>query len=262
MALVQSPPSSPSHSPFAAPSSFNLPPRPLPQRRPSALRSTSSDHLITPGVTRFNHRLEEIPREPQRSTSQRSATAKPSLSREPSSKTHGRMAPPIPTVDSAPKRSSPPPVRPPPQPLGSSTSGGSSGSLLARRRSSRSAVRSDIPSLSELSLGDLPTTPLAELDDTVRPKVIGESSHAVTPVSDSASSTAGGARVVEKPYKSTKAFVPTPFPQRRKDWLDDEDEDDEDEKQCKDEAVPAEDLVKNVVDNGEWLPLQESAKKA
>ncbi|GAA6028598.1 hypothetical protein JCM8097_007303 [Rhodosporidiobolus ruineniae] len=234
LSLQRSPPPSPSL--YAPPSSF-LPPRPAPLRRPSALRSASSDHILAHGVTRFDNKPKVIPSpSPDELPLLRRHTSTSSVR---SSAAPSRPAPPIPT--SAPS----PPARPPTKPLGRSTSqSGSSGSLLARRRSSRSAAsRPDVPLLSNLELGPLPTAGLEGLDDTVRPAVIGESAAAQTPVRDGDLPSAGGgggsggkAQVVVKPFKSTKAYIPTPFESRRTFLSDDDgsDEDDDEEAEKKD----------------------------
>ncbi|GAA5915985.1 hypothetical protein JCM6882_003487 [Rhodosporidiobolus microsporus] len=230
MTCVYSPPASPSGSPFTAPSSF-LPPRSSSEglsRRPSALRSPASDHIITHAITRFNQRDTVIP-----TLSQPPSPSARSEARQVPPPTSARLPPPIPSVSSTTTSTTfkppSPPHRPAPHPLPSSASGGSSGSLLARRRSSRSAARADVlPMLNDLKLEALPTAALEELDDTVRPQVVGESSAAVTP-SKEALSPGKSETVVVKPFKSTKVFVPTPFPTKRADWLSDEDDEDEDE---------------------------------
>ncbi|GAA5870866.1 hypothetical protein JCM8547_001727 [Rhodosporidiobolus lusitaniae] len=253
MALVQSPPTSP--SPYAAPSSFLPGPpssRPSPLRRPSALRSRSSEQ-ITPAVCRFDKRQPVvIPRSPgqqQQDEGSRTAPRKEEPGRSGKGVPRMRPAPPIPTGAApapAPRatlaRSATLPTRPPPQPLSlnpssssssSSSSGPSPGSLLARRRSSRSAVRSDIlPLLKDLKLDELPPAPLEDLlDDTVRPAVIGESSAAVTPLveEENAEGRKEQARVVVRPFKPTRSFVSTPFPKKANNYFSSDEEDEEDE---------------------------------
>ncbi|KWU44800.1 hypothetical protein RHOSPDRAFT_33617 [Rhodotorula sp. JG-1b] len=107
------------------------------------------------------------------------------------------------------------------------SSGGSvgGGSLLARRRSSRSASRPEIlaPLLTDLSLDNLP-----KLDDTVRPEVIGVSSHAETPSSETVSPVdpqdqerLSRPSLVEHSFRSTRENVSTPFPRLRDDYIGD-----------------------------------------
>ena len=107
---------------------------------------------------------------------------------------------------------------------GSGVSSGG-GSLLARRRSSRSASRPEIlaPLLTDLSLDNLP-----KLDDTVRPEVIGVSSHAETPSSETVSPVdpqdqkrLSRPSLVEHSFRSTRENVSTPFPRLRDDYIGD-----------------------------------------
>ncbi|BGP41263.1 hypothetical protein JCM10450v2_005305 [Rhodotorula kratochvilovae] len=222
----------------------HLAPRPGVARRPSALRKASSDHIITPAVTRFVPRPAYIPpTSPARASASGSAVhqeaeraSSPGASA--SAASSSTLPPPVDAAlarsPSSSSSSGSPPVRPSLNPLGATSSSGGSGSLLARRRSSRTAARADVlPMLSDLSLkGALPTAGLAldELDDTVRPAVIGESSHAQTPASEAASPVlarngAGRAKeVVEGEFKPTRSFVPTPFPEKRPHWLSDEED--------------------------------------
>lgn len=81
-----------------------------------------------------------------------------------------------------------------------------------------------------MSLPALPTPPLSEipvsldeLDDTIPTTIIGESSAAVTP-----GTPAEDAEVFRIPFKPTRSFVSTPFPEKRS-FIDDEDEDEDDE---------------------------------
>ncbi|GAA5825006.1 hypothetical protein JCM11251_006060 [Rhodosporidiobolus azoricus] len=227
MTCVYTPPQSP--SPFSASPSAFLPPRPSDQlsRRPSALRHASSDHIITHAVPRFSHRTTVIPDDDHRSTS---------ISVNSDAKTT-RPPPPGPsasspaTVTTKPKSPPSPPLARPALP----TSVGSSSSLLSRRRSSRSAARADVlPMLNDLKLEALPSAGLEELDDTVRPQVVGESSAAVTPSTELLSpgkQEDGQVVVVAEPFKSTKKIVRTPFPMKRTEsWLSDEDEDEDEQK--------------------------------
>ncbi|GAA5972175.1 hypothetical protein JCM11641_002529 [Rhodosporidiobolus odoratus] len=230
-AAVHSQPSSPS-SFYGSPSSFNLPPRPQPQRRPSALRTRSSDHILTPAVLRFNPRAEAIPR--------RSHSSPKASPRSLSTPVPSRPAPPIPSPSSLEVKAPLPPVRPSPHPL-TTASASSGSSLLARRRSSRSAgTRSDaLPLLSDLMINELPPSTPEELDDTVRPEVIGESLAAKTPCGDAASPNQTE-QVVTMPCQSTKrVFVPTPFRRRGQGWLSDEDEDEDEEEEEKKTASSA-----------------------
>ncbi|KAG0659421.1 hypothetical protein C6P46_005200 [Rhodotorula mucilaginosa] len=107
----------------------------------------------------------------------------------------------------------------------SSGGSGGGGSLLARRRSSRSASRPEIlaPLLTDLSLDNLP-----KLDDTVRPEVIGVSSHAETPSSETVSPVdpedqkrLSRPSLVEHSFRSTRENVSTPFPRLREDYIGD-----------------------------------------
>lgn len=108
---------------------------------------------------------------------------------------------------------------------GVSSGGSGGGSLLARRRSSRSASRPEIlaPLLTDLSLDNLP-----KLDDTVRPEVIGVSSHAETPSSETVSPVdpqdqkrLSRPSLVEHSFRSTRENVSTPFPRLREDYIGD-----------------------------------------
>ncbi|GAA5855188.1 hypothetical protein JCM9279_007583 [Rhodotorula babjevae] len=234
--------------------------RPSVARRPSALRNASSDHLITPAVTRFaTGQPASIPpsqpvstgSEPlvpsgsvsspcgivrpspvraASSSSSRGAGAKPTGPASP-----GSLALPSPGLAAgAAVATSPFLVRPSLNPLGGSSDSSapsSNGSLLARRRSSRSTARPDVlPLLADLSLaGALPSPSLAELDDDVRPTVIGESSHAQTPASEASSpvvarAPGGVKQVVETEFRPTRELVSTPFPSKMPDWIDEEDE--------------------------------------
>ncbi|GJN90041.1 hypothetical protein Rhopal_003039-T1 [Rhodotorula paludigena] len=257
-------PSASSHRPPAQQQQQPQQQRPDVVRRPSALRKANSDHIITPAVLRFDPRKpQHIPssasgeqRTQQRSVSSPTSTttnATPGASA--SSSAVPRTSPPRPLAPASGSSASPDgaaPVRPALAPLVtsgtvSSSSGDlttSSGSLLARRRSSRTTgTRADVlPMLSDLSLrGALPATGLDELDDTVTHKVIGESSHAQTPSSESGSPVvARGAHknhksidgMVQDGYRPTKSFVPTPFPEKRKDWLSDEEDEEDDGKEA------------------------------
>ncbi|GAA5944476.1 hypothetical protein JCM3775_005870 [Rhodotorula graminis] len=257
------PPTSPIHHDLVSRDFFASNPHTQPQsarpsvaRRPSALRNASSDHLITPAVTRFaTGQPKSIPPSttgvatgneplvPAASATSPDGIVRPLPVRAASSSS-SRAAGAEPTSLAAggplalpsPGFASPALVRPSLNPLGgSSDSGGppSSGSLLARRRSSRSTARPDVlPLLADLSLaGALPSPSLAELDDDVRPTVIGESSHAQTPASEASSpvvARAPGAGVVkqlvETEFRPTRDKVHTPFPGRLPNWIDEEDE--------------------------------------
>ncbi|POY73255.1 hypothetical protein BMF94_3589 [Rhodotorula taiwanensis] len=105
---------------------------------------------------------------------------------------------------------------------GSGVSAG--GSLLARRRSSRSAARPDVlaPLMTDLALADLP-----KLDDTVRPEVIGVSSYADIPASETTSpvdmtvkTASTRPSLVECSFRSTREKVSTPFPKGREEWIE------------------------------------------
>ncbi|GAA5907532.1 hypothetical protein JCM8208_001407 [Rhodotorula glutinis] len=261
------PPTSPVHHDLVSRDFFQGPhhqqsARPAVARRPSALRNASSDHLITPAVTRFaTGQPASIPPPasavspgseplvPTASASSPDGIVRPSPVRAVSSSSSrgvgakptgpassGSLALPSPGLAAgAAVATSPPVVRPSLNPLGGSNDSGgpsSSGSLLARRRSSRSTARPDnLPLLADLSLaGALPSPSLAELDDDVRPTVIGESSHAQTPASEASSPVvarapgAGGVKqLVESEFRSTRDWVSTPFP-GKPDWIDEEDE--------------------------------------
>ncbi|BGP56536.1 hypothetical protein JCM8202v2_004158 [Rhodotorula sphaerocarpa] len=116
---------------------------------------------------------------------------------------------------------------------GSAGGGPPGGALLTRRRSSRAASRPEIlaPLITDLSLNDLP-----KLDDTVRPEVIGLSSHAETPSSETVSPVDMDAKtamtrpsLIECSFRSTEERVSTPFPKSRKEWLGDDAESSGDE---------------------------------
>ena len=260
------PPTSPVHHDLVAHDFFRPHPqppsaRPSVARRPSALRNASSDHLITPAVTRFaTGQPASIPSPsqavstgsespvPSGSASSPDGIVRPTPVRAPSSSSSrgagakptgpgspGSLALPSPGLAAGAAAAGPSLVRPSLNPLGgTSDSGGpsSSNSLLARRRSSRSTARPDVlPLLADLSLaGALPSPSLAELDDDVRPTVIGESSHAQTPASEASSpvvarAPGGGVKqLVESEFRPTRDFVSTPFPGKRPDWIDEEDE--------------------------------------
>ncbi|GAA5891129.1 hypothetical protein JCM5296_004901 [Sporobolomyces johnsonii] len=259
MALVATPPSSPPI--FSS--------RPQPARRPSALRKASSDHIITPAVTRFDPQTSHIPSSSTPLTDPsrfRPRTVSPSAPSQPTSlpTTTSLSSPPPPE-----KTPSPPLARSPVQPLASPTSQSSpssQSSLLARRRSSRTAVRPDIlPLLDSLKLPDLPIPPLDHLDDTVVGEVIGVSTQSQTPSLDVLTPGGRDAVVVEKPYKPTRSFVPTPFPEKgKKIFFDSKDEggdsddeqDDETDTGSKNSSSP----VAVVTEGIKWLPLQEAGK--
>ncbi|GAA6055869.1 hypothetical protein JCM3770_001531 [Rhodotorula araucariae] len=242
-------PAAPPHASSSNTSPAHLASRPGVARRPSALRKAGSDHIITPAVTRFAARTVHIPpTSPEAVTSAEGAETRASTSSagrpsSPGTNAAASMLPPpvgaaVASLASSSSASAggSPPVRPSLSPLGTGSSSSSSGSgLLARRRSSRSTARADVlPMLSDLSLkGALPAAGLAldDLDDTVRPAVIGESSHAQTPASEAASPVhargrpqEGAMEVVEGAFKPTRSFVPTPFPEKRPHWLSDEED--------------------------------------
>lgn len=198
------------------------------------MRNSSSDHIITPAVTRFDPTTSDIPPSPtyarDPSTSCSATPAKlptldhpqnPATTLELPSMNH---LPPVPSLpprattcpQSVPKVSSPPT------------------SLLARRRSSRSTARPDLfPKLDELKLPSLPVPPLEELDDTVVPDVIGVGSEASTPFASSPTSTVA---IEEASFRPTKTYASTPFPKGRRQSFFDESEDEdgaeEDEQSC------------------------------
>ncbi|KAJ8293802.1 hypothetical protein OF846_003066 [Rhodotorula toruloides] len=234
-----------------------------PVRRPSALRNASSDHILTPAVLRFDKKVANIPSPYSYDGKQAGAPAPQpsnrglSLGKLPASSTN---------IATSPNEKVPsPPTRPSLNPLANSPSPPpSSGSLLARRRSSRTTSRPDmIPLLTDLKLDDLPTPNLNELDDTIRPEVIGKSSHAQTPSTDVLSPTTvrriekDGAQVVEIDFKPTRSFVPTPFPSARKDWLDEDDQDEEDEDDTNANAAKTKPEAAFSNDGTKWLPLLE-----
>ncbi|GAA5895383.1 uncharacterized protein JCM6883_001488 [Sporobolomyces salmoneus] len=197
-------------------------PRPLPPRRPSALRNSASDHLITPAVTRFDPETADIPPSPTFPPS--SSSSSPSHSSAETSESSSS------NVDSPSLLSIPPPSlthRPAtcpqsvPKPCSPPTS------LLARRRSSRSTARPDfLPKLDDLKISAFPAPPLEELDDTVRPDVIGVGSQATTPFASSPTSVAG---IQEAPFRPTKTYASTPFPKGRRQSFFDESEEEEEE---------------------------------
>ncbi|BGP25759.1 hypothetical protein JCM10295v2_004696 [Rhodotorula toruloides] len=273
MLVARTPPSpspTPCYSRDFAGHSNATPCRPdAPARRPSALRNASSDHILTPAVLRFDKKVANIP---SPSSYDGKQAGSPSLG-APQPPKRGlsldKLPPPVMSATSPNEKVPSPPTRPSLNPLSNSPSPPpSSGSLLARRRSSRTTARPDmIPLLTELKLDDLPTLKLDELDDIIRPVVIGESSHAQTPSTDVLSPTTAeriakdGAQVVEVAFKPTRSFVPTPFPSARKDWLDESDDEDDagevkaDVAETKPEAAFNEDGTK-------WLPLLESVPTA
>ncbi|KAK4055906.1 hypothetical protein OIO90_003163 [Microbotryomycetes sp. JL221] len=124
---------------------------------------------------------------------------------------------------------------PPPAPNAPATS-----SLLQRRKSSCSSqgrpgialalseLESKLPTLKVPSppLARIPVDSLDKLDDTIPKTVIGVSSAAVTPaMSDGTSPCEGDGKViVEKPFRSTKTIVKTPFPERKSYIDESEDE--------------------------------------
>lgn len=69
--------------------------------------------------------------------------------------------------------------------------------------------------------------PLAELDDVVRPDIIGHASAADTPASEALSPGLTPATPGSLAYKPTKKFVSTPYPEK-KGWLGDSDGDEVD----------------------------------
>ncbi|KAM0786458.1 hypothetical protein ACM66B_001920 [Microbotryomycetes sp. NB124-2] len=122
----------------------------------------------------------------------------------------------------------------------------SSSSLLQRRKSSSSSagrpaitlalseLESKLPTLKVPSppLAKIPVDSLDKLDDTIPRTVIGESSAAVTPAMSDGTSPQER-MFIEKPFRSTRTIVRTPFPER-KSYLDDDEEqydDDDDEKE-------------------------------
>lgn len=194
--------------------------RPQPPRRPSAMRNSSSDHIITPAVTRFDPTTADIPPSPTSPSSR--SPFKPTLDHEntelPATLPTSKSAPPLPSL---PPRATTCPQGPP-------TVSSPPTSLLARRRSSRSTARPDLfPKLDDLKLPSLPVPPLEELDDTVRPDVIGVGSEASTPFASSPTSTVA---VEEAPFRPTKSYASTPFPKgRRQSFFDESDEDENDQ---------------------------------
>ncbi|GAA6017440.1 hypothetical protein JCM11491_006659 [Sporobolomyces phaffii] len=198
--------------------------RPLPARRPSAMRSSSSDHIITPAVTRFDPETADIPPSPTFAPApdddrQSAPSASGSTPRSAES-----SVPPPPSLVHRPATC---PQKPSPAAAASSSP---PTSLLARRRSSRSAsARPELfPKLDDLKLPALPVPPLEELDDTVVGEVIGVASQATTPFA--AAPPPDDADVHEAPFRPTKTYASTPFPQgRRQSFFDSEEEDDEDD---------------------------------
>lgn len=268
MLVARTPPSpspTPCYSRDFAGHSNATPRRPDPPvRRPSALRNASSDHILTPAVLRFDKKVANIPSPSSYVDGKQPGSPSLGAPQSPErSLALDKLPPPV-SATSPNEKVPSPPTRPSLNPLSNSPSPPtSSGSLLARRRSSRATTRPDmIPLITDLKLDDLPTPKLDELDDTIRPEVIGKSSHAQTPSTDVLSPTTAervereGAQVVEVEFKKTREFVPTPFPSRRKDWLDDSDDEADagdanaDSAKTKPEAAFDEDGTK-------WLPLLE-----
>lgn len=222
-------------SPSSTPSHYALPQPPA--RRPSTLRRSSSSSIILAPIARFSpDPPAHMP--PPIFDAKQSPTHYDSPSRPPMTGQHcsfsslsdqaagnsnsGSKAPPVPA-----------PARPPIQPSTSSTSSG--GSLLQRRRSSQGAHGRERPAfaITELKLPALPTPPLAELplqldqlDDSIPTTIIGESSAAVTPASEGGGTPGFKASVVERPFKPTRTFVATPFPEKKSFLPDEDDEDD------------------------------------
>ncbi|GAA5933301.1 uncharacterized protein JCM15063_001277 [Sporobolomyces koalae] len=210
-----------------------LPSRLVPPHRPSAMRNSSSDHIITPAVTRFDPKTADIPPSPTfnpgeceaRAAKPDSSTASsldpPSTLDAPTSVDHSSRVPPPPALA---HRSATAPVGTPLR--SASTSPKPTTSLLARRRSSRSTARPDfLPKIDDLKLPTIPIPPLEELDDTVVPDVIGVSSQATTPFAVSPTAV----DLEEAPFKPTKSYASTPFPSKgRRQSFFDESEDEED----------------------------------
>lgn len=128
---------SPSSPTWALPSEDRSAPRPQPPRRPSAMRSSSSDHIITPAVTRFDPETSDIPPSPTFPNPAQPSSAltdnEPSLN--PSKSPLLETPPPAPPMLSHRAATSPIPT------TSKVTSTSPPTSLLARRRSSRSTAR-------------------------------------------------------------------------------------------------------------------------
>ena len=212
---------SPSSPTWALPSEDRSAPRPQPPRRPSAMRSSSSDHIITPAVTRFDPETSDIPPSPTFPNPAQPSSAltdnEPSLN--PSKSPLLETPPPAPPMLSHRAATSPIPT------TSKSTSTSPPTSLLARRRSSRSTARPNfLPKLDDLKLPSLPVPPLEELDDTVVPEVIGVGSQATTPHSISPTSTRDSG---DATFKPTRSYASTPFPKgRRQSFFDEESDED------------------------------------
>ncbi|GAA5873857.1 hypothetical protein JCM16303_002612 [Sporobolomyces ruberrimus] len=210
-------------------------PRPAPPRRPSAMRSPSSDHIITPAVTRFDPETADIPPSPTFNPDEVTLQATSPFDSKSSAESTGTFDTATTKTTSDPSSVPPPPSFPhraATSPVASlarknstTTSPPQPGSLLARRRSSRSTARPDfLPKLDDLKLPSLPVPPLEELDDTVVPDVIGVGSQATTPFAVSPTSTRD---VQEAPFRPTKSYASTPFPKgRRQSFFDESDEED------------------------------------
>lgn len=76
--------------------------------------------------------------------------------------------------------------------------------------------------MTDLALADLP-----KLDDTVRPEVIGVSSYADIPASETTSpvdmtvkTASTRPSLVECSFRSTREKVSTPFPKGREEWIE------------------------------------------
>lgn len=193
------------------------------------MRSSSSDHIITPAVTRFDPETADIPPSPTFGPAAATSTSTSTSPRSPPTRpaeTNASLAVPAPPPPSLPHR----PATCPQEVTKSTASPPSpqTTSLLARRRSSRSTARPDfLPKLDDLKLPTLPVPPLEELDDTVVPDVIGVGSQATTPFAVSPTSMS---HVEEAPFRSTKTYASTPFPKgRRQSFFDESDDDNEDE---------------------------------
>ncbi|ORY70623.1 hypothetical protein BCR35DRAFT_167050 [Leucosporidium creatinivorum] len=226
--LAISPSSTPSHNALPQP----------PARRPSTLRRSSSSSIILAPIARFSpDPPAQMP--PPIFDSKQSPTHYDSPSRPPVGGQHCSFSSSSSNTTSKGKGTAAegqpaPPARPPIKPTTSSTSSGSS--LLQRRRSSQGAHGRERPAfaITELKLPSLPTPPLAELplelsqlDDKIPETIIGESSAAVTPASEGGGTPGAKAAIVERPFKPTRTFVATPFPEK-KSFLPDDDDDDED----------------------------------
>ncbi|GAA5991060.1 hypothetical protein JCM10908_006520 [Rhodotorula pacifica] len=259
-----SPTSSSANTPFASPPTLSHR-RPDIPRRPSALRNKSSDHILVHAKLRFgssNDTSAHSVDEPDSGSKSMGSSAVTAESNANDVTPRGSFAPRLspgalagesqPTGEGQPV--SPPPLqrRPSLAPLTMTSPGSESGSLhrslstsssgsgvsaggslLARRRSSRSASRPDIlaPLMTDLSLDNLP-----KLNDTVKPEVIGVSSHAETPSSETVSpvdpedkTLMSRPSLVERSFRSTRENVSTPFPRARKDYIGDVGAESEDE---------------------------------